>query len=45
MDEYNITGIPRYILLDPELNIVDYNTPRPSEVSKLEELFKESGIE
>ena len=28
---YNITGIPRFILIDPEGNIYDANAPRPSD--------------
>lgn len=28
---YNITGIPRFILIDPEGNIFDANAPRPSD--------------
>lgn len=28
---YEITGIPRFILIDPEGNIVDANAPRPSD--------------
>ena len=30
IQDYKITGIPRFILLDPEGNIVDANAPRPS---------------
>ena len=29
--EYQITGIPRFILIDPQGNIVDANAPRPSD--------------
>jgi thiol-disulfide isomerase/thioredoxin len=36
---YQITGIPRFILIDPNGNIVDANAPRPSD-PKLKELFK-----
>ncbi len=36
--DYRITGIPRFILIDPEGNIVDANAPRPSN-PKLIELF------
>ncbi|MGS2765179.1 TlpA family protein disulfide reductase [Sinomicrobium sp. M5D2P9] len=43
-DEYRVSGIPRYILIDPEGNIVDYSTPRPSE-GKLTALFKSIGME
>ena len=28
--DYNITGIPRFILIDPEGKIIDFNAPRPS---------------
>lgn len=35
---YRVTGIPRFILLDPQGNIVDANAPRPSN-PKLIELF------
>jgi hypothetical protein len=34
---YQITGIPRFILIDPNGNIVDANAPRPSD-PKLKEL-------
>lgn len=43
MDDYVITGIPRFILIDPEGNIVSKNAPRPSE-EKLIVLFNELGI-
>jgi len=29
--DYQITGIPRFILIDPEGNIVDANAPRPTD--------------
>ena len=35
---YNINGIPRFILIDPEGNIVDSDAPRPSD-PKLKQLF------
>ena len=35
---YNISGIPRFILIDPEGNIVDSNAPRPSD-PRLKQLF------
>lgn len=41
--EYEITSIPRFILLDPEGKIVDANAARPSE-PKLRALFTELGI-
>lgn len=40
---YGINSIPRFILLDPDGNIVDANADRPSN-PKLKELFKELGI-
>lgn len=40
---YNITGIPRFILVDPEGNIVDNNAPRPSD-PELKKLFNELHI-
>lgn len=41
---YAINDIPRYILIDPKGNIVDYSTPRPSD-ENLKELFKSVGID
>ncbi len=38
VDGYRVSSIPRFILLDPEGNIVDSNAPRPSD-PKLIELF------
>ena len=29
--EYQISGIPRFILIDPQGNIVEANAPRPSD--------------
>jgi len=40
---YQINGIPRFILVDPEGNIVNADAPRPSS-SDLVELFDELGI-
>lgn len=40
---YYIQGIPRFILLDPEGNIVRYDAPRPSE-PRLKELFNSLNI-
>ena len=40
---YNITGIPRFILIDPEGNIYDANAPRPSD-PRLKELLKSLSI-
>jgi thiol-disulfide isomerase/thioredoxin len=36
---YNISGIPRFILIDPEGNILDSNAPRPSD-PRLKQLFE-----
>lgn len=41
--DYQIDGIPRFILIDPKGNIISANAPRPTD-SKLLELFKNSGI-
>ena len=41
--EYLIKGIPRFILIDPNGNIVNSNAPRPSD-SKLIDLFNELKI-
>ena len=41
--EYGINAIPRFILLDPNGNIVDADTERPSS-PKLKEIFTELGI-
>ncbi len=41
--EYGINSIPRFILLDPQGNIVDSDADRPSN-PKLKELFLELGI-
>ncbi len=43
MKDYLVTGIPRFILIDPNGNIVNPNAPRPSNPA-LENLFKELGI-
>lgn len=43
MQDYQVVGIPRFLLLDPKGNIISSNAPRPSDPS-LEDLFKESGI-
>ena len=40
---YQISGIPRFILIDPEGKIVEANAPRPSDPS-LTTLFTELGI-
>ncbi|WP_299096939.1 TlpA disulfide reductase family protein [uncultured Winogradskyella sp.] len=41
--DYAIEGIPRFILIDPDGNIVSADAPRPSNL-KLVELFKELNI-
>jgi hypothetical protein len=41
--DYFIYGIPRFILLDPNGNIVNYDAPRPSE-EKLISLFTSLNI-
>lgn len=43
MDAYRVSGIPRFILLDPEGKIIDSNAPRPSN-PKLVELFESLNI-
>ena len=40
---YQVNSIPRFILIDPQGNIVDNNAPRPSE-TKLKELLSGLGI-
>lgn len=40
---YNITGIPRFILIDPEGNIYDADAPRPSD-PRLKELLSSLSI-
>ena len=41
--DYGIEGIPRFILIDPNGNIVSADAPRPSD-PKLVELFTELKI-
>ena len=43
IEEYKISGIPRFILIDPEGNIVSADAPRPSEPSLIT-LFNELKI-
>ncbi len=43
VQDYNIQGIPRFILIDPDGNIVSADAPRPSN-PKLIELFEELSI-
>lgn len=44
LKNYAVNGIPRYIFLDPNGCIIDYNAPRPSNKTELEELFKSVGL-
>lgn len=37
--DYLIKGLPRFIIIDPDGNIVSANAPRPSDGDKLEEIF------
>ncbi|HRP57805.1 TlpA disulfide reductase family protein [Agriterribacter sp.] len=41
---FAVTGIPRYIFLDPDGKIIDYNAPRPSEKEKIQKLFNSAGL-
>lgn len=43
VEEYLIKGIPRFILIDPNGDIVSSNAPRPSD-TKLIDMFKELNI-
>ncbi|WP_396601012.1 TlpA family protein disulfide reductase [Algibacter sp. R77976] len=43
VQDYQIQGIPKFILIDPEGNIVDANAPRPSS-PKLIELFDKHNL-
>jgi alkyl hydroperoxide reductase subunit AhpC len=43
VQDYAIEGIPRFILIDPEGNIVSADAPRPSD-PRLVEMFKELKI-
>ena len=43
IEDYRITGIPRFILIDPQGNIVSADAPRPSQPELLE-LFNELKI-
>lgn len=38
IQDYYIQGIPRFIILDPQGNIVDYDAPRPSDPALREKL-------
>jgi len=41
---YNVSSIPRFILIDPNGNIVEQNAPRPSQKAEIVKLFTESGV-
>ncbi len=43
VQDYKISGIPRFILIDPDGNIVTPDAPRPSS-TKIVEMFKELNI-
>ena len=43
VQNYKINGIPRFILIDPDGNVVTPDAPRPSS-EKLKELFTELNI-
>ncbi|ETN95863.1 TlpA family protein disulfide reductase [Zhouia amylolytica] len=43
VQNYLIKGIPRFIILDPQGNIIDYNAPVPSS-GKLESIFDEFNL-
>ncbi len=43
MQDYQVTGIPRFILLDPQGNIINNDAPRPSS-PELKKLFTVLGI-
>lgn len=43
MDAFKVSGIPRFILIDPKGQVVDPDAPRPSS-ERLTELFKELNI-
>ena len=42
--EYLIKGIPRFILIDPNGNIVDADAPRPISGDKIRGVFTDLGI-
>lgn len=43
IQDYRITGIPRFILIDPNGNIISHDAPRPSQ-PELKALFEELNI-
>ncbi|CAM1372762.1 TlpA family protein disulfide reductase [Tenacibaculum xiamenense] len=42
--KFAIKGLPRFIMVDPEGNIISPNAPRPSDGEKLMNMFEELGI-
>ncbi len=44
ISKYYIKGIPRFIFLDPEGNIINADTPQPSNIEFIEELFSKNGL-
>jgi len=44
MQAFNINSIPRFILIDPNGNIVEANAPRPSQTDVIKKLFSDSGV-
>ncbi|MGG8495769.1 TlpA family protein disulfide reductase [Tenacibaculum sp. TC6] len=42
--KFAIKGLPRFIMVDPEGNIISPNAPRPSDGEKLINMFEELGI-
>jgi len=44
MTDYGIKGIPRFIFIDTEGNIVDANAPRPCQTAAVKKMFAEAGL-
>lgn len=44
MQAYQISSIPRFIFIDPKGNIVNADTPRPSDTEAITEMFSEAGL-
>ena len=44
LEQYAVFGVPRYIFLDPQGRIIDYNAPRPSETKAIHAMFKRVGL-
>ena len=42
---FNISGLPRFILIDPNGTIVSPNAPAPSQGEKLVKMFDDLGIQ